>query len=322
MSVTLNGEVFDVDRFRGMNHTRNVPAGFGRPAEPLFPDRIFWQMLKVINDNLEASGEAAESAAEALAYRDTAATHAATAQAARDQAVNAATSADYPYAPLTGGTGAAYTVNFTPDRTVSDGFVMRVNVSFDCELNPTMTVDANPPYPMLDAKRLLNDGVTHAGFAAKELLAGMTLELMYDARISAFLVQNAILAGTVANVSRAANYRTVNHTFALVNRGIEQHLEGNTSRTWTLASDSVPLTFPVDTDLPVFNSVFNASPTSTAELTLVTSASVIIRSGGREYPAGVGKKLILAPGEGGRLKKRAANTWLWIGSNADGWENV
>ncbi|GAB4182058.1 MAG: hypothetical protein OHK0024_21300 [Thalassobaculales bacterium] len=58
MTVTLAGEAFSLDQFTadgGRGHRQIMPASGTRPAEPLFPDRIFGRLLEEL-DALRAPG--------------------------------------------------------------------------------------------------------------------------------------------------------------------------------------------------------------------------------------------------------------------------
>jgi hypothetical protein len=223
-------------------------------------------------------------------------------------AVAAATSADYPFI-TTAGTSTAYTVDFTPDRTVVDGFSARINFHTTSGSNPTLTVDGTSTKGLVDGSRFDGTGA-YINIVAGRIPAGFNAVVMYDSTIDKYVVFNLPLKGAVSGISRASISLTGSQTFALNDEGVEQYFTGTANTTWTVAAQAT-INFPVDADIPIGNRSSNASV-----LTITMASGVIVESGGTTYTA---KGLTLLKGEFGRLKKIGTDLWLYHGDNREGW---
>lgn len=131
-----------------------------------------------------AETNATTAATDAANSATNAATSEANAVAAAAVASSAAASADYPFA-TTAGTSGAYTVDFSPDRVVGDGFALRVNFHAANDAAPTIQVDGNTPYEIVDG---LSYDTGFRQLEAGEIYVGMNLVLMFDSTINKFVI--------------------------------------------------------------------------------------------------------------------------------------
>jgi hypothetical protein len=301
--VTLNGETFALDDFRGMGHARVRPAGFGRPAEPLFPDRIFAQMTTVIDENVDASGSAAASAttANAKAVIATAQASIATEQAA--VATAAATSAEYPFL-TTAGTGTAYTA--VTSLAVADGFSARVNFTNASGNNPTLRVDSptvtGTAYGLVDGARTDVNGA-YVAIVAGRIPAGGNFVVFFDTRINKYVVYGLALLGAVSGIYQKSVTFSADQTLALNDAGTLQILTGTAQ-----ASAFIPLAATVNFDQDTEIDFRNES----------TMTLIIDAVSGVSFDGVDGGSLSLEPKEYGQAKKIGANSWIWRGSNSGG----
>lgn len=212
MAVILNGEEFNFSDFQRLGHTKILEAGFGRPAERRWPDRVFSQMLAELETAAGNSTTAQESAAAAAQSESNAAqseTNAETAEigavAAKDLAIAAAASADFPFT-TTAGTASAYTVNFTPDRIVGDGFTMRVNFHTSCNAAPTIAVDGGTAYEIVDGLSLTDAGA-YRQLDSGDIRTGMNLIVTYDSTVNKMVITGGF---PIYELSRDLNFNGYN----------------------------------------------------------------------------------------------------------------
>lgn len=180
--VVLNGETFTLSQFRGLGHSTILAAGYGRPQEPLFPDRIFAQFLTELATIDGAAGDAQQSAAEALASEEAAEAAQVETEALRDETeslkdivVAAATSVQFPFVS-TGGTSAAYTgsLGYSPTPVIGDGFAVRLNIHTPNAATPTFNLDGTGALELVDGQNISAGGV-YRSLGANEFFAGMNL---------------------------------------------------------------------------------------------------------------------------------------------------
>jgi hypothetical protein len=292
--VTINGTTYTEAMFLDYGWRTAIP-------------NITADIATVAGNAVTAGSTATTSASTATTQAGIATTKAAEALASAATAVAAATSTDYPFT-TTAGSSTAYTVDFTPDRTVADGFSARINFHTTSGANPTLTVDGASTKGLVDGSRFDGTGA-YINISAGRIPAGFNGIVMYDSGIDKYVVFNLPLKGAVAGISRASTSLSADQTFALSDEGIEQYLTGTTQRTWTVPTEA-SVNFPLDSEIPVFNRATGVN------LLITFSATVVVYSGGVEYTA---KTLTLLPGESGRLKKLGTNYWIWVGDNRDGW---
>lgn len=188
--VQLNGEDFTLSMFRGLGHSTILDAGYGRPAEPLFPDRIFAQMLVEIEaaEGAGAAGAAALAATEAA--RDTTLIYKNDASASKDAAAisaaiaaAAATASQLPNFTTTG-TGSAYVVTpGSPTPPATDDFAMRINVHTTNGASPTLNYGGEGALELVDGLNVSNTGAFRS-LGASELYAGQNLLVVKETRVS------------------------------------------------------------------------------------------------------------------------------------------
>ncbi len=264
---------------------------------------------------ISATASAATStagAATSTAGAISATASAASAAASADAAAASVVTNDFP-AIVTAGTSTAYTINFTPNRTIANMFRMLTEFHVACGANPTLAIDGGTAYPLVDGLSQ-NSSNVYRSFAAGDIHTGMKGFIYFDSAISKYVFigmptkyLSDVLNGN--NYGITATYRpgdaiSIAKTFALTDAGRLQHLTGSTARTWTLPANA-SVAFVTYTEIDVLNS-------STANLTLTAAAGVTVNG----VTAG---SITLRPNEAGQFKKLGTNTWAWIGANASSW---
>jgi hypothetical protein len=157
---------------------------------------VFDTLPRVINDvgivanttqaNVVASTAQANAAGASAAQSLVSANNAATSAAS---AIAASASADYPFATTTG-TASAYLVDFTPNRVVGVGFSMRCMFHLDCNAQPTMKVDNNAAFEIVDDDTFVNG--SHRPLDAGDITTGMNLVLTFKSAINKFVVTGGL----------------------------------------------------------------------------------------------------------------------------------
>lgn len=192
--VVLAGETFTLSQFRGLGHSTILAAGFGRPQEPLFPDRIFAQFLVELDSvtGNASAAQAAQAAAEDARddaegfrdegedFRDETEVLRNETESLKDITLAAATSVQFPFV-TTGGTSAAYTASlgYSPTPSIGDAFALRVNIHTPNAANPTFNLDGTGALEMVDGQNLSGGG-SYRSLGANEFFTGMNLILMKE----------------------------------------------------------------------------------------------------------------------------------------------
>lgn len=246
--------------------------------------------------------EAAASAAAALVSENNAGTSEDNAAISAAAAIAAAASADFSFV-TTAGTSTAYTVNFTPDRIVGDGFAARVNFHTASGASPTLSVDGGTAYGLVDGSTVDSSGA-YPDVAAARIATGATLIVLFDSLINKFIVIGLPALGDLYKVSRPPISLSTAQTFALTDDGTRQYLTGSTNRTWTIPTNAA-VAFRIGAEIEVFN-------IGSAQLTLTADTGVTVNN----VTAG---SIILTPIQGGVFQKIATDTWSYMGSEMDVW---
>jgi hypothetical protein len=224
--------------------TNNFPIiinGNNYPESSFKEYAVFDNLPRVINDvgivanqvqaNVVTAGNHANAAGVSAAQSLVSANNAAISAAS---AIAASASADYPFATTTG-TAAAYLVDFTPNRVVGVGFSMRCMFHVDCIAQPTMKVDNNAVFEIVDDDTFVNG--LHRPLDAGDVTTGMNLVLTFKASINKFVVTGGL---AMQKLVRDLNM----NGFTLVNAGdftegfnaIPQNIGTITSGTVALAA--------------------------------------------------------------------------------------
>lgn len=188
-SVTFtNGNTYRDEK--GNDPTGNYlsDGGFRIHLVPMFADTVQEVALAVTASEASVVAQGLSEAARdtTLGYRDQSEAFKIAAEAASVVAVAAAASADFPFV-TSSGTSTAYTANFSPDRTVGDGFSMRVNFHTACGATPTMSVDGGTAYEIVDGGSFTSGGAFRP-LDANDIRTGMNLILTYDSTVGKFVI--------------------------------------------------------------------------------------------------------------------------------------
>ena len=257
---------------------------------------------------------AAQSAAAANQSRD---------QAAASEAVCLAIATDdFAVVPATDVTltGSNYNLDFSPDRTVQDGFAAIVSMSASNPEDPTMSVDGTAQYPLVDG-RAQDDAGNYRRLKTGEIRANDNIFVVFDDRVNQYRITDLPIRHliddldlnhhAIENAYRPFENVAAAKTFTQDDCGTTHLLTGSTDRTWVL-EDEATQAIVQGSEIEIFND-------SSAGLTLTAAQGVTVN--GVVNNAGSIQILLLA-NEGGVLKKTDADRWIWNGDRKFEWSAV
>lgn len=161
---------------------------------------------------------ATTAATNAATSETNAATSEANAATSAAAAIAAAISTDFPVGS-TAGTGGAYTVDFDPNRIVGDNFVARINFHTINTDYPTLAIDSNTVYEIVDGDSIDKDG-NYARIIAGRIKSGMSLIILFDSSINKYVARGlgAFItpteSGVIQGIPLPSDYAVMYFTFA------------------------------------------------------------------------------------------------------------
>jgi hypothetical protein len=246
----------------------------------------------------------ASSGVNAVSANNSAISAAASAAAAAGIVVGA----DFRYGQ-SAGTSTAYTLDFSPDVVLINGFRVFMEAHVGCGNAPALSVDGSAFYPIMNGL-VRNSTGSYKAVTLGEIHAAQQVILIFrsDIGAGAFLAQNLplkhlaqTLEGNNSGVNavyRPHDFLVIAQTFTVSDAGRRQVYQGTAVVQWDIGLNATAA-IPINSEIEICND-------SAFDLTLKAVTGVVF--GGID-----GGKVVIPPQKSAIITKLATNRWFYAG---------